>query len=39
MLPHYKIDNYVDILLKMYGRTYSNTSCNVMSIATVENGN
>ena len=30
--------NYVIISLKMYGRTYSDTSCNVLKIVAVENG-
>ena len=30
--------NYVIISLKMYGRTYSDTSGNVLKIVAVENG-
>ena len=37
LLTLWKIDNYVLILLKMYGRISSNTSGNVREIVTVEN--
>lgn len=38
MLTHCKIDNYLVIFLKMYGRAYNNTFGNVMNIITTENG-
>ena len=38
MGTHWKIDNYVIILRKMYRKTFSNTSGNVLKIETIKNG-
>lgn len=36
---HWKIDNYVLILLQMYWRTFSNIFGNLLKIATPKSGN
>ena len=38
MVMSWKVDNYVVIVLKMYWRTFSNTSGNVLKIVTYKNG-
>ena len=38
MVKCWKIDNYLLILLKMYWKTFSNTSANVLNIVTNKNG-
>ena len=38
MVTRWKIDDHVLILLKMYWKTFSNTSGNVLKIETNRNG-